>query len=103
MNRPCLSVTVKIRFTSLTLVRMVKLPSFCPVAVWPLLVTWGTEPRAPGWGGGGGGAAAGVCARAAKGDSRASESTHFASREPAGRRHTFIVVIGTLFILEHSP
>src|SRR5271170_5963904 len=103
MNRPCLSVTVKIRFTSLTLVRMVKLPSFCPLAVWPLLVAWGTEPRAPGWVGGGGGAAAGVCARAAKGDSKASENTHFASREPAGRRQPVVVVIETFFILEHSP
>src|ERR1700733_98098 len=103
MNRPCLSVTVKIRFTSLTLVLKVKLPSFCPLLVWPLLVAWGTEPRARGCVGEGGGAAAGVCARAAKGDSRASENTHFASREPAGRGQPIIGVIETLFILEHSP
>src|ERR1700759_5263212 len=107
MNRPCLSVTVKIRLTSFTLVRIVKLPSFCPLAVWPLFVAWGTEPRAPGWvdcggRGWGGGAVAGVCARAAKGGSRASESTHFASREPAWRGQPFIVVIETFFILEHS-
>src|SRR4051794_22528935 len=103
MNRPCLSVTVKIRFTSLTLVLMVKLPSFCALLVWPLFTAWGTEPSAPGWVGGGGGAAAGVCARVAKGDNRASEHTHFASREPAERRQTFVVVIETFFILEHSP
>src|ERR1700730_5155553 len=99
MNRPCLSVTVKIRFTSLTLVLMVKLPSVCPLLVWPLFAAWGKEPRARGWvggGAGGDGAAAGVCARAAKGD-RASESTHFASKEPAGRRQPFIVVIETFF------
>ena len=54
MNRPCLSVTVKIRFTSLTFCRRVKTPLFCPSLVWPLLVTWGTEPRAPGWVGAGG-------------------------------------------------
>ena len=81
----------------------VKFPSFCPLAVWPLLVTWGTEPRAPGWVDGGGGAAAGVCARAAKGGRSASESTHFASKEPAGRRQPLFVVIETFFILEHAP
>jgi hypothetical protein len=84
---------------------MVKLPSVCPLLVWPLFTAWGTEPRAPGWVGGdagGGGAAAGVCAKAAKGD-RASESAHFTSKEPTGRKQPLIVVIETFFILEHSP